>query len=173
MRQRLDRHAFGLRLQARRLRSDDASARQLRPRRRVERVIPMAVPREQQVHPRRPAERIHHARDGCDVWRERPARLRIAAAAAEERILRKTGDVAVGHDIERSDLVIHVRDRHPRDVDERRHRCERQLHCGDGAEEGDTHDAVHVFPQSGPCRSRLDCPLRRRGNGHSDRSGQI
>ncbi len=82
----------------------------------------MTVTRQEQADARRLAERINDASDCGDIWCEGPARLCEPAAATEERTLRQPADIAVGHNVHGADLIIHVRDRHPCDVDKRRDR---------------------------------------------------
>ena len=91
--------------------------RELRPGRRVERVIEMAVSSEQQRDRCRAPERREHARDFGHVGPLRRARPRQAAAPTEELGLRNPGDVAVGQHACGAELIVDVGDRHPRDVD--------------------------------------------------------
>ena len=77
----------------------------------------MAVAAEQHLDFRRTAERVHHPRHAFDVRCMRSAREGKAASSPVKIRLGDARDVAIGDNAERADLVKHVRDGHPRDVD--------------------------------------------------------
>ena len=112
-------HLLRLRLQAGRLRSDDARARQPRPGRGVEGMIEVGVAVQKKVDARRPAQRRHDPRDGRHVGHRR-ARLRQAASPARKQAPGDPRDVPVGQDPQRTELVVDVRHGHPGDVHVRR-----------------------------------------------------
>jgi hypothetical protein len=80
-------------------------------------MIKVAVAAEENLNLRRAADRAH---DPCDAFHIRSvssARIGKAAAAPVKLRLGNARDVAVGDNAKRADLVKHIRDRHPGDID--------------------------------------------------------
>ena len=107
----------GLHLQAGRGRTDHASPGELRPGRRVERVVEMAVAGEQQIDRRFSADGLEHFGHGREVRPGRAPRRCESGGAAKEEFLRQARDVAVRENLLIPKREMHVGDRQPGDVD--------------------------------------------------------